>query len=277
MNDSNEVKRQSQQTWASGDYAILGSRLVIVSELLCETVDLRANHHVLDAATGHGNTALAAARRGCTVTGIDFTKPLLEHARQRAAAERLQISFQEGDVEDIPFPDEAFDIVLSTFGVMFAADQRKATRELLRVCRAGGKIGLANWALTGWAGRLTQMIGGARDAAKEHAMGKYFPLAHVAPSILWKTAEGLQELFRDQVASLQTTPRSVIYRFPSLQAYIDTVFTTYGPIMEVVQVLSDDERTRLKSDLADALRPFNQSGDETLVLPCDYIEAVAIK
>lgn len=265
MNNSDEVKRQKQQTWAAGDYARIGSRLVIVSEVLCETVDLRANHRVLDVATGHGNTALAAARRGCAVTGIDFTKPLLEHARQRAAAEHLQIDFQEGDVEDIPFPDEAFDIVLSTFGVMFAADQRKAAKELLRVCRAGGKIGLVNWTPTG------------ANVAEDQAIGKYFPSPPDAPPNLWMTAEGLQELFRDQVASLQVKPRSVIYRFPSMEAYIDTAFTTFGPFMKMVQALSDDERARLKSDLADALRPFNQSGDETLVLPFDYIEAVATK
>ena len=265
MNNSDEVKKQKQQTWAAGDYALIGSRLVIVSELLCETVDLRANHRVLDVATGHGNTALAAARRGCAVTGIDFTPRLLEHARQRAAAEHLEIDFQEGDVESIPFPDEAFDVVLSTFGVMFSTDQRRTAKELLRVCRAGGKIGLVNWTPTG------------ASVAEDQAIEKYFPPSPDAPPNLWMTADGLQELFRDQVASLQVKPRSVIYRFASAEAYIDTLFNTFGPFMKMVQALSGDERAGLKSDMADAFRPFNQSGDETFVLPFDYIEVVAMK
>jgi ubiquinone/menaquinone biosynthesis C-methylase UbiE len=265
MNNSDEVKKQKQQTWATGDYAIIGSRLVIVSELLCETVDLRANHRVLDVATGHGNTALAAARRGCAVTGIDFTTPLLERARQRAAAEHLQIDFQEGDVENIPFPDEAFDIVLSTFGVMFSTYQRRTAKELLRVCRAGGKLGLVNWTPTG------------ANVAEDQAIGKYFPSPPDTPPNLWMTAAGLQALFGDQVASLQVQTHSVLYRFPSMEAYVDTAFNTFGPFMKMVQALSEEERARLKSDLADALSPFNQSGDETLVLPFDYIEAVATK
>lgn len=265
MNNSDEVKKQKQQTWAAGDYSIIGSRLVIVSELLCETVDLRANHRVLDVATGHGNTALAAARRGCAVTGIDFAAPLLEQARQRAAAEHLEIAFREGDVEDIPFPDGAFDIVLSTFGVMFSTDQPRTAKELVRVCRAGGKIGLVNWTPTG------------ANVAEDRAIGRYFPPTPEAPPNLWMTADGLRELFGDQVASLRVMPRSVIYRFASMEAYIDTAFNTFGPFKRMVQALSDDEHARLKRDLADALRPFNQSGDETLALPVDYIEAVATK
>src|SRR5262245_2032309 len=195
MDNSDEVKKQEQQTWATGDYAILGSRLVIVSELLCETVDLRAKHRVLDVATGHGNTALAAARRGCAVTGIDFTTPLLEQARQRAAAEHLQIDFQMGDIEMIPFPDEAFDIVLSTFGVMFSTDRTGTAKELLRVCRAGGKIGLVNWTATG------------ANVAEAQAKGKYFPAPPDAPTNPWMTADGLQALFGDQVASLEVKTR----------------------------------------------------------------------
>jgi ubiquinone/menaquinone biosynthesis C-methylase UbiE len=265
MNNSDEVKQQKQQTWAAGDYSRFGSKLVIVSELLCETVDLRANHRVLDVATGHGNTALAAARRGCVVTGIDFTLPLLEQARQRAAAEHLQIDFQEGDLEAIPFPDETFDIVLSTFGVMFSTDPRKTARELLRVCRAGGKLGLVSWTPTG------------ANVAEDQAMEKYFPTPPDTPPNLWLTADGLQALFGDQVASLQVNARSVIYRFASIEAYVDTAFNAFGPLMKMVQALSQDERTRLKSDLVAALSPSNQSGDETLVLPFDYIEAVVTK
>lgn len=265
MNNSDEAKKQKREAWAAGDYAIVGSRLVIVSERLCETVDLRANHRVLDVATGHGNTALAAARRGCAVTGIDFATPLLEDARQRAAAEHLQVDFQEGDIEDIPFPDETFDVVLSTFGVMFSNEHRRTAKELLRVCRAGGKLGLANWTPTG------------ANVAEDQTIEKYFPSPPDAPPNLWMTTDGLQELFGDQVASLEVKSRNVIYRFASMEAFLNTAFNTFGPFMSMVETLSDDERASLKGDLAAALSPFNQSGDETLVLPLDYIEAVATK
>src|SRR5215207_8454676 len=145
MADLHAIKERQQQAWAAGDFSVYGATHTIVSELLCEAVDLRAGQRVLDVATGSGNTALAAAHRWCEVTGIDYVPAFLERGRERAAVERRQITFRDGDAEDIPFPDASFDVVLSTFGVMFAPDQQKAASELLRVCRSGGKIGLANW------------------------------------------------------------------------------------------------------------------------------------
>src|SRR5262249_738779 len=159
------------------------------------------------------------------------------HARKRAAAEHLQIDFQEGDLENIPFPDETFDIVLSTFGVMFSTNPRKAAKELLSVCRAGGKLGLVNWTPTG------------ANLPEDQVIGKYSPTPPDAPPNLWMTADGLQALFGDQVAFLQVKSRSVIYRFASVGAYVDTAFNTFGPFMKMVQALSEDERARLKSDL----------------------------
>ena len=178
MSGPAKLKTQQQEGWSAGDYALIGSRLVIVSELLCEAVDLRADHRVLDVATGHGNTALAAARRGCDVTGVDFAPALLAQARQRAAAEHLRVHFQEGDAEELPFPDGTFDVVLSTFGVPFASDQSKAAHELLRVCRGGGKIGLANWAPTG------------ANAAENRIFERYFPPAPGVPRNFWGTERG---------------------------------------------------------------------------------------
>jgi len=146
MADFSELKSRQQVAWSTGDYAKIGQKLVLVSELLCETIDIRGGNRVLDVATGTGNAALAAARRNCDVIGLDFSSSLLAQARQRAEAEHLAVEFKESDAESIPFPDESFDVVLSTFGVAFTPDQQQATDELLRVCRSGGKIGLTNWA-----------------------------------------------------------------------------------------------------------------------------------
>ena len=244
---------------------MIGSRLVIVSELLCEAVDLRANHRVLDVATGHGNTALAAARRGCDVTGIDFAPALLGHARERAAAEHLQVSFQEGDAEEIPFPAESFDVVLSTFGATFAPNQHHAAEELLRVCRAGGKIGLANWAATG------------ANVVEDRIISKFLPAEPGASPNLWETPQGLRHLFGASVVALQVTPRSVVYRFRSMGGYVDTLRHCFGPCMRLFEELDEDTQARLRGELIKGLSRFNQSGDETLVLPFDYLEVVATK
>jgi ubiquinone/menaquinone biosynthesis C-methylase UbiE len=216
-------------------------------------------------ATGHGNTAIAAARQGCEVTGIDITAELLDHARQRAAAEHLTIRFQEGDLENIPFPDETFDIVLATFGLMFATHHRKAARELLRVCRTGGRIGLAEWTLKGV------------NLAEDQAITRYFPRAPDAPSNPWMSAGGLRELFRGQARSLAVAPRNVVYRFTSVNTFVDTLFETFGPFIKMKQALDPEKQKRFAEDFANAIRPYNVSGDGTLMLLCDYIETVVTK
>src|ERR1051326_2431484 len=199
--DFNAIKARQQITWSTGDYSIIGVTLVGISEQLCEAVDIHAGEKVLDVATGNGNTALAAARRFCEVIGIDYVPSLLEDGRQRAAAERLRVTFQEGDSENIPFADASFDVVLSTLGVMFTPHQEKAASELLRVCRAGGKIGMANWTPTGFIGDLFRVI------------GKYLPPpSGLKPASLWGTEERLQQLFGDGISSLQTTKRDFVFR-----------------------------------------------------------------
>jgi SAM-dependent methyltransferase len=265
MTDTGEFKRRKQQAWSAGDYAIIGSRLVIVSELLCEAVDLRANHRVLDVATGDGNTALAAARRGCDVIGIDFAPALLARARERATAEHLEVRFQEGDAEELPFPAESFDVVLTTFGSEFASDQHKAAEELLRVCRTGGRIGLVNWASTG------------ANVVEGRIIRRYLPASPDAAPNLWATPEGLRALFGEKVAALEIEPRSVLYRFRSTEAYVETARHTFGPCMGIYERLDADRREGLKRELIEGLDKFNRSGDETLVLPFDYLEVVATK
>src|SRR3712207_3106577 len=182
------VKSRQQATWSSGDYAVIGTTLSITGELLCEAVDLRAGQRVLDVAAGNGNATLAAARRWADVTSTDYVAALLQRGRARAAAEGLPVTFQEADAEDLPFADASFDVVLSVFGVMFTPNQEQAAREMLRVCRPGGTIGLANWTPEGFIGHLFRTI------------GKYVPPPPgVKPPALWGTEDRLHELFGDEI------------------------------------------------------------------------------
>jgi ubiquinone/menaquinone biosynthesis C-methylase UbiE len=266
MADLHAIKERQQQAWAAGDFSVYGATHTIVSELLCEAVDLRAGQRVLDVATGSGNTALAAAHRWCEVTGIDYVPAFLERGRERAAVERRQITFRDGDAEDIPFPDVSFDVVLSTFGVMFAPDQQKAASELLRVCRSGGKIGLANWTPDSATGEQFRVLA--------HYLP---PPPDLKPAVLWGTEERLRELFGDHITALQITPRSFLFRYRSAQHWLEFFRTYLGPIRTAFEALDGARQDQLARDLLDVMHRYNRSGDETLVAPNDYLEVVAIK
>lgn len=242
---------------------MFGTALLIMSELLCETVEVRPGQEILDVATGSGNTALAAARRFAEVTGIDYVPALLERARERAAAERLEVAFREGDAESIPLPDASFDVVLSTVGVMFAPDQEKAASELLRVCRPGGKIGLANWTPEGFAGELGSLF------------GRYMPPSPgLKPPTLWGTEQRLRELFGDGAERLRVVPRSFVFRYLSLRHYLEILQTQLGPTRETFLTLGPAERKNLEGEVAELVDRFNRSRDGTIVVPSDYAEAV---
>ena len=260
------VRQRQQRTWAAGDFAVIGLPTVIVGEQLCEAVDLRAGQRVLDVATGSGNTALAAARRSCEVTGIDWVPELLARARERAAAERLPIEFSHGEAEGIPFPDGAFDAVLSTFGAMFAADQERTAGELLRVCRPGGRIGLACWTPDGLVGELLRTTAG-------HAP----PAAGLEPATRWGTEERLRQLLGPGVTSLWVTRRSLVYRFRSPRDWLDLYRAYYGPTIKAFEALAPDGQEALARDLLDLLHRFNRADDGTVVAPSDYLEVVAIR
>jgi SAM-dependent methyltransferase len=260
------IKERQQLAWASGDYAAFGAGLLIMSELLCEAVDLRPGQKVLDVATGSGNTALAAARRSCETTAVDYVPALLERGRERAAAERLEITFREGDAEDLTFPDASFDVVLSTVGVMFAPDQEKAAGEMLRVCRSGGRIGLANWTPDGFAGEQGSLF------------GKYLPFSPgLKRPVLWGTQERLRELLGGGTRDLRIARRSFVFRYRSLRHYLEVLQTQLGPTRETLLALDAARRENLVGELVDLMGRFNRSHDETLVVPSDYLEVVGTR
>jgi SAM-dependent methyltransferase len=216
-------------------------------------------------ATGSGNTALAAARRGGEVTGIDFVPALLDRGRERAAAERLRIVFQEGDAENIPFPDAFFEVVLSTFGAMFAPDQERAARELLRVCRPGGKIGMANWAPDGFTGEMFGLV--AKFVPPPQGLG---------PPTRWGTEAGLRELFGG-AASIRTCRRSAIVRALSPDHWLKGRRAYFGPTIKAFELLDPVGQEALAGEMLALVRRFNRSGDGTVVVPSDYLEVAAVR
>ena len=202
--DLSALKTRQHGAWSSGDYAVVGTTLQIVGEELCEALDLRAGQKVLDVAAGNGNATLAAARRWCEVVSTDYVPSLLERGRARAAAEGLSVEFKEADAEALDFADATFDTVLSTFGVMFTPDQDRAAAELLRVCKSGGKIGLANWTPEGFIGQLFKTL------------GKYLPPPAGAKSpALWGTQARITEMFGASAASIKAERRHFMFRYRS--------------------------------------------------------------
>ena len=265
-NDLDAVKARQRATWASGDFGIIGTTLQIVGESLCEAVDLRAGTKVLDVAAGNGNCSLAAARRWCDVTATDYVPALLEDGRRRAEADRLPIAFKEADAEALPFDDESFDVVLSSFGVMFAPDHRRAARELVRVCRPGGRIGLANWTPGGFIGQLFTVV------------GKYAPPPlSLTPPSRWGVEEHLDHLFNGSATEIRTERRNFVFRYRSPQHWIDVFRAWYGPVHRVFAGLAEEAQRRLEQDLVALIDGFNCSGDSTMVVPGEYAEVVVVR
>ena len=258
------IKTRQKATWASGDYAVVGTTLQIVGETVCEAADLRAGQRVLDVAAGNGNATLAAARRWCEVTSTDYVPALLERGRERAAAERLHgIAFREADAEALPFDDASFDAVLSTFGCMFAPNPPRVAAELLRVCRAGGVIAMANWTPDGFIGQLFKTIG-------KHVP----PPAGVKSPALWGTRGRLAELFEPKASSIRTTPREFVFRYRSPAHWVDVFRTYYGPVHKAFGALDVNGQAALERDLLDLIERSNRSGDATMVVPSEYLEVV---
>jgi ubiquinone/menaquinone biosynthesis C-methylase UbiE len=265
--DFEAIKQRQQQTWASGDFAVVASRIVITAEQLCDTADLHAGWRVLDVATGSGNAAIAAARLGCTVVGVDYVPALLEQGRKRAAAEGLEVELIEGDAEALPFPDASFDAVTSIFGSMFAPDHAKAASELLRVCRPGGVIATAAWTPDGFLGQLFR-------TTASHVP----PPAGVQSPLLWGTESHLRALFGDSISSLEVTERTYTWRFTSAEEFVTFFRTWYGPTLKAFAALDDAGSEAFERDLVELARSSDRLGaDDAVAIPATYIEAVAVK
>ena len=257
------VKTRQQVAWSTGNYAVVGTTLQIVGENLCEALDLRSDARVLDVAAGNGNATLAAARRWCDVTSTDYVASLLESGRARAQAEGHTIQFREADAENLPFPDASFDAVMSTFGVMFTPNQDKAASELARVCKPGGRIGLANWTPESFIGQVFKTI------------GTYIPPAPgVKSPALWGTKARLEELFGKTAREIRTTSREFAFRYRSPAHWIEVFRTYYGPMNKTFGALDAEKQTRFTEDLLALMETRNRSGDRTLVLPSEYLEVV---
>lgn len=264
--DLEAVKARQQGAWSSGDYAVVGTTLQIVGEELCEALDVRSGQTVLDVAAGNGNVSLAAARRWCNVVAIDYVPALLDRARERADAERLSIAFHEADAEALPFSDGSFDVVVSAFGVMFTPDQDRAAAELVRVCRRGGRIGLANWTPEGFIGQLFKTI------------GKHVPPPPGAKSpSLWGTRARLTELFEPHASSIKMAQRQFVFRYRSPEHCLDVFRTYYGPLLKVFDALPPAARPALEHDILSLIGRFNRSEDGSMVVPSEYLEVVMIR
>jgi ubiquinone/menaquinone biosynthesis C-methylase UbiE len=259
------VKGRQQRAWSSGDYAVVGVTLQIVGEMLCEAVDLRSNQRVLDVAAGNGNATLAAARRFAEVVSTDYVGALLERGRERAQADRLSVIFREADAEALPFDDACFDVVLSTFGVMFTPNQRQAADEMMRVCRPGGKVGLANWTPESFVGQLFKTI------------GKHLPPPAGVPSpALWGTRAHLDNLFGAK-GSVAAQTRNFVFRYESAEHWLEIFRNYYGPVVKALEALEGAAGASLETDINALLGRFNIAHDGTLVIPSEYLEVVIAK
>ncbi|MGE5764831.1 MAG: class I SAM-dependent methyltransferase [Mycobacterium leprae] len=262
--DLSGVKARQQKTWASGDFAVVASRIVLVSELLADAADLRAGWRVLDVACGSGNATLAAARHGTRVLGVDYVPQLLENGRVRAAAEGLDVEFRVGDAEELPAEDSSFDAVLTVFGAMFAPDHQRTADEIVRVTRGGGRVGLASWTPGGFIGEMFRTV------------TRYVPAPPgVLSPLLWGTQEHLADLFGGAVAQARSVERTFVFRFTSPEDFVAFFRRWYGPTVKAFEALEETGRTALAADLADLARRWDTHRDGgSVALPATYLETV---
>jgi ubiquinone/menaquinone biosynthesis C-methylase UbiE len=264
--DLEALKARQHGAWSSGDYAIVGTTLQIVGEELCEALDIRAGQKVLDVAAGNGNVSLAAARRWCDVVSTDYVPALLARGKLRAEADGVTMEFKEEDAEALSFGDAAFDVVVSTFGVMFTPNQDRAAAELARVCRRGGKIGLANWTPDGFIGQVFKTL------------GKYLPPPPGAKSpALWGTEARIKEMFGSSASAIRAERRHFVFRYRSPEHFMDVFKNYYGPMLKAFAALDAANQQKLNHDLIALVGTMNRANDGTMIVPSEYLEIVIVR
>lgn len=257
------VTAKQKETWATGDFHEIARQNVWMAEELCKAVDPHGGERVLDVACGSGTAALVAARRYCEVTGIDYVPGLIERARKRAAAEALDVDFRVADAQALPFPDASFDVVLSVYGVQFAPNQATAAREMLRVCRAGGRIGLATPIPEGWSGDFFATI--ARHVP---------PPPGIEPPLRWGTDAGLDELLGPGTRSIHSEKRTALQYYRSVEHAAEVFLTYFGP---AVRAAGQSSRDRVRQDLEAVFQRYNRADDGTAVIENTYLLSTAVR
>ena len=264
--DFEAIKTKQNAAWSSGDYAIVGTTLQIVGEQLAEALDVRSGQSVLDVAAGNGNFTLAAARRWADVTSTDYVPALLQRGAERAQADRLAVNFRFADAEDLPFTDAHFDVVASTYGVMFTPNQQQAAAEMLRVCRPGGRIGLANWTPDGFVGAVFKII------------GRYVPPPQgVKSPALWGTREHLDTLFGAGASEIRIEEKDFAFRYRSPEHFMEIFREFYGPVHKAFGALDAERQNAMYRDLLALIDEFNVADDGTMVVPSRYLEVVIVR
>jgi len=261
------IKQRQQATWSSGDFSVVAARVLYQAEQLCETADLQAGWRVLDVATGSGNAALAAARRGCEVVGVDYVPALLHRGRMRAEVEHLSVEFREGDAEELPFPADSFDAVISIYGVMFAPRHDRAAAELARVCRPGGRIALASWTPEGFIGDTFRLF------------SRYLPPAlGLQPPVRWGDEAYLRQLFAERAASVISYPRTAVFRFRSAEENVNFFRTYYGPTLRAFEALDADRGAALYREMVALAEQYDRNaGAGPIAITADYLETVIVR
>jgi len=259
------VKEKQRATWSAGNYAVIGTSLQLMGERLCEAVDPSSGWKVLDVAAGNGNAALAAARRGCEVVATDYVERLLDRARRRADADGLALTTKVADAEDLPFADGTFDAVLSTVGVMFTPDPHRAAKQLVRVVRPGGRIGLANWTPEGFVGQMFKIVG-------RHVP----PPAGVPSPLQWGTEAGIEERLGG-ACDVAVTRQHFKFRYRSARDFFETFAAFYGPVLKALDALDETGRASLRDQLIALAEDHNRNDDGALTVESEYLEVVATR
>jgi ubiquinone/menaquinone biosynthesis C-methylase UbiE len=265
--DLSAVRKAQQQTWSEGDFAMVAGLVMMVSEELAEALAIVPGERVLDVACGSGNAALAAARRSWGgVVGVDFVPALLERGRERAAADRLDVEFVEGDAAELPFGDGEFDVVTSVFGAMFAPEHDRAAAELLRVCKPGGRIGMANWTPDGDVGKMFMTLA-------KHAP----PPPGVQSPLAWGTEDHLREVFGDGISDLRLERRVSRQTYRSPEHWLDFFRTYFGPTKMAFERVGAEGEEALAADMVAFLEQSNLAGERALVMEPEYLQVIATR